>query len=265
MRADGTVVATGNNEYGQCDVSEWNDIVAISAGPTFTIGLRKDGSLIFTGKMTESMEQDMRDWQNIKQISLPCGGAETFVVGLKYDGTIVYSGAYSDVFVPEISQWSDIEEVETGFCHIVGRKSDGTVVTTEYNSYEKFPVQEARQWSDIIDIAAGLTYTLGVKCDGTVVYAGELNDGEDVVLDWEDIEKISVVPRVNIVGYKKDGTLISADPELSKLLENEWKDVDYIGEGYDFVRPSYNIGIKADGTVVATGNNDDGECNVSDW
>ncbi|HEX7058218.1 MAG TPA: RCC1 domain-containing protein, partial [Bacilli bacterium] len=32
LKADGTVVAVGNNRYGQCDVSGWRNIVAIAAG-----------------------------------------------------------------------------------------------------------------------------------------------------------------------------------------------------------------------------------------
>lgn len=42
LRADGTVAAAGNNEYGQCDVDKWNDIVAVSTGELHTVGLKSD-------------------------------------------------------------------------------------------------------------------------------------------------------------------------------------------------------------------------------
>jgi len=32
LKSDGTVVAVGDNEYGQCDVSGWSDIQQVSAG-----------------------------------------------------------------------------------------------------------------------------------------------------------------------------------------------------------------------------------------
>ena len=32
LKSDGTVVAVGGNHYGQCDVADWTDIVAVSAG-----------------------------------------------------------------------------------------------------------------------------------------------------------------------------------------------------------------------------------------
>ena len=49
LRSDGTVVATGDNDYGQCDVSGWTDIVAIHAGDRYTVGLKSDGTIVTTG------------------------------------------------------------------------------------------------------------------------------------------------------------------------------------------------------------------------
>ena len=39
-----------------------------------------------------------------------------------------------------------------------------------------------------------------------------------------------------------------------------WKDIVAISSG-----SQYTIGLRSDGTVVATGENDDGQCNVSTW
>ena len=49
MKSDGTVVATGMNYYGECDVSDWRDIVAVSAGGSRTVGLKSDGTVVATG------------------------------------------------------------------------------------------------------------------------------------------------------------------------------------------------------------------------
>src|SRR5690606_8108124 len=50
----GTVVAVGENNYGQCDVGHWRDIVAVAAGSahtgsSHTVGLRADGTVVATG------------------------------------------------------------------------------------------------------------------------------------------------------------------------------------------------------------------------
>lgn len=55
LKSDGTVIATGGNGDGQCNVEGWRDIIAIgTAEPKFgcvcgvTYGLRKDGTVIST-------------------------------------------------------------------------------------------------------------------------------------------------------------------------------------------------------------------------
>ena len=49
LKADGTVVAVGDNTDGQCEVSDWRDIVAISAGYGHTVGLKADGTVVAVG------------------------------------------------------------------------------------------------------------------------------------------------------------------------------------------------------------------------
>lgn len=56
LKIDGTVVATGDNSYGKCDVSEWTDIISIVAGPTYTAGLRSNGEVVYCGRLTSPDE-----------------------------------------------------------------------------------------------------------------------------------------------------------------------------------------------------------------
>ena len=44
------MVATGANGKGQCDVEDWEDIVAIAAGDSYSIGLKKDGTVVAIGR-----------------------------------------------------------------------------------------------------------------------------------------------------------------------------------------------------------------------
>jgi alpha-tubulin suppressor-like RCC1 family protein len=46
--SDGTVVATGENWDDQCEVDDWSDIIAISAGEVHTVGLKSDGTVVAT-------------------------------------------------------------------------------------------------------------------------------------------------------------------------------------------------------------------------
>lgn len=51
LKADGNVVAVGDNEYGQCNVKDWTDIVAVAVavGSSHTVGLKADGNVVAVG------------------------------------------------------------------------------------------------------------------------------------------------------------------------------------------------------------------------
>ena len=65
LKADGTVVAVGDNEYGKCDVSGWTDIVAVAADTWHTIGLKADGTVVAVG-YNKNGQCDVSGWKNIK-------------------------------------------------------------------------------------------------------------------------------------------------------------------------------------------------------
>ena len=56
LRKDGTVVACGWKDFGQCDVSGWHDITAIAAGLFHTLGLRKDGKTVRIARQANNRE-----------------------------------------------------------------------------------------------------------------------------------------------------------------------------------------------------------------
>ena len=49
LKADGTVVAVGNNDDGQCDVDSWTGIQQVAAGAYHTVGLKADGTVLAVG------------------------------------------------------------------------------------------------------------------------------------------------------------------------------------------------------------------------
>ncbi len=87
LKADGTVVASGENLYGECDVSEWTDIKEIAAGEYFTIGIRKDGTAIATGS-NASNACNVGDFADIIQIEAD----RFYCVGRTSHGTLMFAG-----------------------------------------------------------------------------------------------------------------------------------------------------------------------------
>ena len=49
LKADGTVVAMGDNGDGQCNVGNWTDIIQVAAGCLHTVGLKADGTVVAVG------------------------------------------------------------------------------------------------------------------------------------------------------------------------------------------------------------------------
>ncbi|TET56774.1 MAG: chromosome condensation regulator, partial [Dehalococcoidia bacterium] len=108
LRADGTVVAVGRNDYEQCDVGGWSDIVQVAAGDWHTVGLKHDDTVVAIGD-TLYGQCDVGDWSGIIQIA--AGALHT--VGLSGDGSVI---AVGDDYLGQcdVGGWSDIVQVAAG-------------------------------------------------------------------------------------------------------------------------------------------------------
>ena len=223
LREDGTVVACGWDEFNQCKVSGWHDIVAICSGLFHTVGLKKDGTVIGCGGTDEGQINFFPEkWKDI--VSICCGIDHT--VGLKKDGTVVACGSSEDG-ATEVDGWENIIKVICSDHHTVGLKSDGTVVACGNKKYGEPGVPGicgVDDWSDVKDIYCCDTYTLGLKNDGTVLYAGENIHETAAVTKWQDIVHITG-NQMGIFGLKKDGRVVTCGSGEYYSYEpvNKWK------------------------------------------
>jgi alpha-tubulin suppressor-like RCC1 family protein len=81
------VVAVGSNDYRQCNVDDWTDIVQVAAGCRHTVGLRSDGSVVAVGA-NDYDQCAVDDWTDMVQVAAGC----LHTVGLRSDGTVVTTG-----------------------------------------------------------------------------------------------------------------------------------------------------------------------------
>ena len=224
LKTDGTVVCTGDNTYGQCNVEKWSDIIAIAADSYHTVGLKANGTVLVSGTARYCYNQayvldwnnivaitttfnsytllglkydgtvidtprvhskaeslDENDWNSLVDIS---AGIADVVVGLKIDGTtIIKTNAYTRENY-DVSKWTDIVSVSCGYNHILGLKSDGTLVAFGNNLSGACAIES---WENIIEISAGRGYSIGLKSDGTVVAVGNNDYGQCNVSTWSNI------------------------------------------------------------------------------
>lgn len=165
-----------------------------------------------------------------------------FAVGLKADGTVMISGKDADRY--DVSEWTDIVAVGAGRCHIVGLRSNGTMVVVGSNGFEQCNVSD---WTDIAAISAGHYHTVGLKSDGTVIAVGSNSDGECEVAEWTDIVEVSA-GYSHTVGLRSDGTVVAVGSNGSGQCNvSDWKDIAAVSAG-----GCKTAGLKADGTVVVS-------------
>ena len=103
LKSDGTVVAVGDNTFGQCNVDGWTDIVAIAAGDSHTVGLRSDGTVLTTGEFETNLRLG-DEWTDI--VAIAAGTA--FTLGLKYDGTVLATGYDFQHQIPKPDEWKNV-------------------------------------------------------------------------------------------------------------------------------------------------------------
>ena len=251
LKRDGTVVAVGENSNGQCDVSDWRDIIAVAAGFEYTTGLKDDGTVEAVGENSYG-QCDISDWRDI--VAVAPGIIHT--VGLKDDGTVVAAGDNS-FGQCDVSEWRDIVAIAADGYHTVGLKDDGTVVAAGDNSYDQCDVSD---WQDIVAIASGETQTIGLKRDGTVVAVGFNGNGQCDVSDWRDIVAIAT-GGWHAVGLKSDGTVVAVgDDSDGRCNVSDWQDIVAIAAS-----SCHTMGLRSDGTIVAIGDNGNGRCDISYW
>ena len=123
LRPDGTVRARGNNYYGQCNVSDWSDIVAISAVSGRTTGLRRDGTVVIVGE--NSSFHNVSGWSDITALS----ASYCHSVGLRADGTVVATGDNGNDCC-NVQQWTNVSKIWALPSFTAAMQHDGTILCT---------------------------------------------------------------------------------------------------------------------------------------
>jgi len=242
LKSDGTVVAVGDNSYGELNVTGWTNIIRVAAGAFYTVGLKSDGTVVTT---SPTMGGNVSGWTNIIQVA--AGGSTT--VGICANGTVVAAG-YNTHGELNVGGWTDIVQVAAGPGFTLGRKSNGTVVAVGDDSEGQ---RDVSGWG-IVQVAAGYYHTVGLKSDGTVVTTSSAQGGN--VSGWTNIIQVAAggggsIDTGHTVGLKSDRTVVAVgDNSYGKCTVTGWTDIVQVAAGY-----YHTVGLKSDGTVVAVGDN----------
>jgi alpha-tubulin suppressor-like RCC1 family protein len=171
LRENGTVVAWGNNDYGQTVVPEGlRDVVSVKCGIFHMLALKNDGSVVAWGH--NHYARIPYGLSQIKEISV----GSYHSLALKQDGTVVAWGSNNEgqTNVPE--GLVGVKNIAAGQYHSAALKSDGTVVVWGNNDFGQRDIP--KDLRNVKMIAAGESHTLALKKDGTVVAWGYNSQGQ---------------------------------------------------------------------------------------
>ena len=291
LKSDGTVWATGNNSDGELGIGNTTqqnraiqvtdyttnpitNISAISSGLNHTVFLKNDGTVWATGdnssgQLGDGSTTDKLRAENvtdssgnfITNVSAIAAGYNHTVM-LKSDGTVWATGDNSSgqlgdgtttnksravqVSDSTTNPITNVSAIAAGANHTVFLKNDGTVWATGHNGNGELGIGNTTQQnravqvtdntgyiSSVAAIAAGTNHTLFLKSDGTVWATGDNGSGE--------------------LG---DGST-TYNPRAEQVTDdstNAITNISAISTGYN-----HSVFLKNDGTVWATGQNNNGE------
>lgn len=165
LHNDGTVTAMGSNASGQCDVSQWTNVVKVVAGADFTAGLRSDGTLYACGSNI-SGQCDVDGITGVMDIA----ACDRTLVLLMSDKTVRLAGNIS-MGLKRAENFSDVRRIRAGGCCIIAETDEGTYMMAQgtYNAN----CGSVITWKNTRDFAAGSLCIGRVDQNGSMKIEGD--------------------------------------------------------------------------------------------
>ncbi len=225
-----------------------------------------------TTPVTEATTTDVRPTAGFIQVVAGFDGFTGYkLIGLTVDGRIIEKNETSFSQSTDCSKWEGITALAVGGRLDAGLKADGSVIayfsgSSSYSSaMPLFPsICDTSGWTGITAIACGPDYVVGLRSDGTAVAAGtgEMEAIGLACLDlstWEDIVALAAGRSQNSMyswtaGLRANGTVVIAGQDSGKEHFADigtWSGIVAIAVGDGRL-----IGLREDGTVTVSGNDD---------
>ena len=231
----GKVVAWGSNTLGQTNVPpNLTNIIAIAAGSVHSLALRNDGTVYAWGTSNIADETNVPPGlSNVVAIAAAgfYGNKYGYSLALKSDGKVTGWGAVS--LPPDLS---NVVAVAAGAYWWMALRSDGTVTSDYPYLTNGLLALGSDPLSNAVAVASGGRHCLALLRDGTVAGWGNNYDGQ-----------VTGAPSGSLL--YTNGIVKVSGQILSNVVE--------IAAGN-----MHSVALKADGTVVAWGNNSYGQTSV---
>lgn len=193
LKADGTVVAWGDNTRGQCAVPlGLTGVIAVSAGERHSMALKSDGTVVVFGDDAQAQCRVPSGLAGVTGIA----AGRFHCLALKNDGTVTAWGGNAQAQCEVPAGLCDVTAIAAGALHSLALKADGTVVLWGAANSENANIYALRSVPPdavgIVAVAAGSGHCLALRNDGVVVAWGNNFYGQcERITGLSDVRAIS--------------------------------------------------------------------------
>lgn len=195
--ADGTVIAWGDNAYGQTNVpAGLTKVAMVSCGSTHAVALKDDGTLVAWGSNRYGETNIPPGLSNVVYV---CAGRySSSTVALKSDGTLVVwgGGGYGETNLP--AGLADVVATRLNLDQGMALHSDGTVVT--WGSTNSGRASIPANVSNIVAVAC-TDGDIALNQDGQLIFWGPWNSS----VPPATLSPLGFLSRSGTVGIVADG------------------------------------------------------------
>lgn len=210
LKADGKVVAWGNNTYGQTNIpTSLGTASAIAAGRNVSGAVKADGTVVLWGENTYGVVSGLpSSLANVRQLAIGSDHA----LALKNDGTVVAWGSSTTNAQAKVvpSGLTGVVAIAAGSGISFALKSDGTVTRWGANYGGTLPSGNIAG----IASAGGATHVLILKTDGTVAAWGSNFNGQATIPSGLSGVTAIATGDYHSFALKSDGTVVSLGNNL---------------------------------------------------
>lgn len=202
LRTNRTLLAYGNNSYGQLSIPiSATNIIAIASGANHSLALRGDGVVLGWGDNAYGQRTIPAGLSNV--IAIACGSE--FSCALRSNGTIAAWGRNTAGETTQAAALSNVTAIACGDYHGVALLQGGSVRAWGENTYGQTNVPVTL--SNATAVAAGWRHSIVLQPDGTTLAWGS-SPGTNVSVSATNIVKLGARSSRNLA-VQADGRLIN--------------------------------------------------------
>ncbi|SJZ42421.1 helix-turn-helix domain-containing protein [Anaerorhabdus furcosa] len=210
LKSDGTLVAAGSNTNGQLDIKKIEKAVDVSLGAKHTAVALEDGKVTCVGDNSQGA-CNVDAWENIVDVEAGNG----FTIGIDSTGNVKVAGSVTNS--SSMESIKSVKSVSIGTNEVAFLNTSQTVTTVSYTGATATNVSTLK---NITQVAVGNGFVAGLGSDGKVQIVTTNEDLKKSVEAWTGIGVISAYNNT-LVGFTTTGKMVGAGDNQYNQYTNE--------------------------------------------